>query len=175
LEYAMDQAFIRLALHISSIGVARKHVPAPIFSVALDDKFISLQEMKTPVRKYRKRIETMVCSRDGVPAEIPDNVLSQNFQSTSAEAIQLAFDVYGIMADPIYDITKKGYIDEVVERRHAVAHGRESPVAVGMRKASELRVRYDATYNQAIYVIDTINRFCNERNFVLPRYRRVYS
>lgn len=173
-EYAMDQAFIRLAQHVSSIRVARKHIHPPLFSVVLDDKFTSLQGMKTPEKKYRKRIETMACERDDDAAAIRDTVLSQSFQSVNAEAIQLAFDVYGLTADSFYDITKKGYLDEVVERRHAVAHGRESPVAVGVRQSSELRVRYDVAYNQAIYVIDVINQFCNKKHFVLQRYRRIY-
>lgn len=101
---------------------------------------------------------------------IRDDVLSSGLQSAGSAMIALAFEVYGISDPPLYDITAKGYIDEVVERRHAVAHGRESPVAAGILKVVELRRRYDALYDQSIYVIDIINKFCTTKEYVLPRY-----
>lgn len=174
-EYAMDQSFIRLAQHVSSKGIARKHIRTPIFSVALDKEFKSLQDVRQPEKTFRKRIDAMICTRDQVPVEIRDDILSTGLQSAGSAMIALAFEVYGIPDPPLYDVTAKGYIDEVVERRHAVAHGRESPVAVGILKVVELRRRYDALYEQSIYVIEIINKFCTTKEYVLPRFRRSYG
>jgi hypothetical protein len=173
-EYAMDQSFIRLAQHVSSRGIARRHIHTPIFSVALDNEFKSLQDVKSPQKTFRKRVEAMVCTRDQVPVTIQDNVLSSGLQSAGSTMIALAFAVYGIPDQYLYDLTAKGYIDEVVERRHAVAHGRESPAIVGIRKVVELRLRYNALYSQSMYVIEIINQFCTSKKYVLPRYRRSY-
>lgn len=173
-EYAMDQSFIRLAQHISARGVARRHLESALFSVVLDNEFKSLQSVNALEKKLRKRIQTVGCTRDQSHASIADNVLSQNMQSAGSAAIALAFEVYEISESHLVEMTVKNYIDEVVERRHAVAHGRESPVDVGVRKVSELRLRYDALYRQAMYVIDTLNNFCLAKRFVAPRYRRYY-
>lgn len=173
-EYAMDQSFIRLALHINQQGVKRKHVMPPVFSVALDEQLTALQAIREPDKKFRKRIETMACARDANPVAIRDSILSGSFQSATVAVIQMAFDVYGISEPVFYDITKLGYLTEVVERRHAVAHGRQSPVEVGVRRTLELRLRYNALYSQAIYVMDTIDQFLNGKKYVLPRHRRSY-
>ena len=173
-EYAMNQAFIRLALYINQQGVKRKHVMPPLFSVALDEQLTALQTMREPEKKFRKRIEAMECARDANPVAIRDSILSGSFQSATVAVIQMAFDVYGISEPVFYDNTKLGYLTEVVERRHAVAHGRESPVDVGGRRTPDLRLRYDALYSQAIYVIDTIAQFLNGRKYVLPRHRKSY-
>ncbi|RWF57824.1 MAG: hypothetical protein EOS50_05330 [Mesorhizobium sp.] len=170
----MDQSFIRVGQHVSSMSVARQHLQTPIFSLALDAEFNSLQTVNAPDKKFRKRIETMLCARDKSAASIPDTVLSKSMQSVGSGTIALAFEAYGIKKPHLYDLTAKGYIDEVVERRHAVAHGRESPIAVGVRKVLELRVRHDILYRQSMYVIECLNEFCGTKNFVLPRYRRSY-
>lgn len=173
-EYAIDQAFIRLAQHVSALGIARKHLATPLFSLVLEDEFKSLRDINDPQKKLRKRIETITCVRDNTPAAIKDTILSSGLQSASTSMIKAAFEVYGLPPQHLYDMTAKGYIDEVVERRHAVAHGRESPVDVGVRKVVELRLRYDALYKQSIFVIDTINSFCADKKFVLPRHRNTY-
>jgi hypothetical protein len=174
-EYSIDQSFIRLAQYISSKGVAQKHIQTPIFSVGLDDEFKALADLKSLEKGLRKRIEAMTLARDTSPVSIRDSVLSQGLQSAASSMIALAFDAYGISEPYLFNPTAKGYIDEVVERRHAVAHGRESPITVGVRKVAELRVRYDSLYNQSIYVIEVINKFCIEKKYVLPYHRRFYS
>jgi hypothetical protein len=47
-------------------------------------------------------------------------------------------------------------------------------LTVGGKKMTELRLRHDALYKQAVYVIDTLNGFCATKKFVLPRHRRDY-
>jgi hypothetical protein len=106
------------------MSVARQHIQTPIFSIALDPEFNSLQSVNAPEKKFRKRIETMEGARDKGVVSIPDTILSKSMQSAGAGTIALAFEVYGIHEPYLYDVTAKGYIDEVVERRHAVAHRR---------------------------------------------------
>jgi hypothetical protein len=174
LEYSMDQCFIRLAQHLNSKAIAHHHLSTPIFGVALDSYFRALQSINALDRGLKKRTETMTMARGSTAVVIGDGVLSPAMQSATNAAIQMAFDTYGITAPPIYDVTKRGYIDEVVERRHAVAHGRESPVQVGVLRASELRQRYDVLYAQSLYVISTLNTFCAAKEFALPPFRAAY-
>src|SRR5947209_5174815 len=62
-EFAMDQAFIRLAQHLSSVNVKGRHLHTPIFSVALHDRFKALQELRDPEKMFPKRIDTIGYTR----------------------------------------------------------------------------------------------------------------
>lgn len=173
-EFAMSQSFIRLAQHVSARNVKRRHLQLPVYSAALDPHFEALRNLSTFEKRFRKRIETIGCTSDAELVTIKDDILSPKFQSASTDSIALAFAIYGIPGTHLYDVRAKGYIDEVVERRHAVAHGRESAADVGVTRTAELRKRHDALYKQSIFIIDTLNNFCNGTEFVQKRFRRFY-
>ena len=48
-----------------------------------------------------------------------------------AATVQKMFDVFGINRPALYDVKVRQYIDEVVDKRNAVAHGRESAAITG--------------------------------------------
>src|SRR5207249_4328200 len=124
--------------------VSHLHLHRPIFSVALDSQYASLQGLYDWNKKYEKRLEVVHLMEDASPAAVYDTVLSGGMQSMNSKMLRLAFDAYGIGVSPFADATSATYLDEVANKRHAVAHGRESPVTLGNQKVADLRKRYDA-------------------------------
>jgi len=174
-EYAMDQSFIRVAQHISGQPVPCRHMERVIFSVAMENTFRSLRDLSDWQKKFLTRIELIEDMEKMATAKIPDNVLSEGMQSVNTAVILRAFQVYGQKEPPFVDLPVRGYIEEVVAKRHAVAHGRESPAAVGITRASDLRIRYDALYRQSVYVMETLSDFVTAKKFVASRHRSKYA
>jgi hypothetical protein len=174
-EYALDQSFIRVAQHISTHPVTFKHMEKVIYSVAMDEIFDSIKSTSDWKKKFPKRIEVFERMSAQLSTTIRDNVLSEGMSSLNTAVITLAFRIYGIKNDPLVDPAVGGYINEVFERRCAVAHGRESPLVVGIKRTPELRKRYNALYSQAIYVTDKLSDFISEKKFVSSRHRLRYS
>lgn len=173
-EYSIDQCFIRLAQHIAGRNIEFLHLNRPVYSIALEGYFTAFRTLGDWTKRYRKRVDMMQHTQNRSHAVIPDTVLSPGMQSVDVKTIALAFDLYGIPENPIYTPAAGGYINEVVERRHAVAHGRESPVSVGVLRVVDLRKRYEALYNQAGYVVDTLNAYIASKKFVSSHHRAKY-
>jgi hypothetical protein len=173
-EYAIDQSFIRLAQHISTHPVLLRHLEKAIFSVSLDSTFRSIHDLTDWRKKFPRRVELIAQMGAASSAAIPDTVLSEGMTSLTSATISVAFQVYGLKGSPFVDPSAGQYINEVFERRCAVAHGRESPVTVGVKRTSELRRRYDALYTQSVYVMDQLEQFMSRRGFVASRHRSKY-
>ncbi|MFG0397931.1 MAE_28990/MAE_18760 family HEPN-like nuclease [Pseudomonas sp. zjy_11] len=66
-------------------------------------------------------------------------------------------------------------IDELVENRNKVAHGRESALIVGERhRSSVLRDKFTITTNMIDSVINNLESFYNNRSFIKPQERGSY-
>jgi hypothetical protein len=96
-------------------------------------------------------------------------------QSARYATVALAFEIYGIPDPPAVRPAARGYLDEVVEKRHAIAHGRESPVTYGKAiRSGELRQRYAALYDQAMHVLACLNAYATGKRFIASRHRLRY-
>lgn len=60
----------------------------------------------------------------------------------------------------------KGRVDELVENRNAIAHGRKSPAVIGGRYSSgDLEKRYRDIDELCIYIIDAFESYLNNKDF----------
>lgn len=93
----------------------------------MEDTFKSIRDVGDWQKKFGKRIELI----DGMVADrsvvIPDNVLSDGMQSLDPNVISLAFRIYGLKDEPFVEPPVRGYIREVVSKRHAVASWKGKP------------------------------------------------
>ena len=68
----------------------------------------------------------------------------------------------------MFDITKTGYIREVVEARNKIAHGQDSPLVYGSTKRSaDLRIVLDAIRSEAFYILDCFNAYVEAEGYKL--------
>lgn len=173
-EYAVGESFGRLALNISSRGVSLSHLSSPMHTVALDGLLTSLQTNTNWRKKFSKRVELCRTLDSLDQATIADTVLANSMPNISSAILAIAFQAYGIRNPPLLTPAIGGYIDEVVNKRNAIAHGRESPLSVGNVKVLELRKRLASLQDQSTYVVDCINEFLNKKHFVNTWHRKKY-
>jgi hypothetical protein len=60
----------------------------------------------------------------------------------------------------MFDVTKAGYIREVVEARNKIAHGEDSPLVYGsLKRSTELQLVHDAIRTEAFDILDCFNDY----------------
>jgi hypothetical protein len=92
-----------------------------------------------------------------------------------AETIQKAFDLFGLSSNAFYDVRVKQYIDEVVDKRNAVGHGRESAATIGQAYTSgRLQTLLDEINKQTQFVVSEFENLLLTRAFISPIHQAAY-
>jgi hypothetical protein len=95
-------------------------------------------------------------------------------QNIRFEVIDMAFRVYDINENAVPRPPILGYLSEIVNKRNDIAHGNVSPAEYGVMRSGELKIRYDAIYEEAIYVFECVNKYAASKRFVATRHRSKY-
>jgi hypothetical protein len=83
-------------------------------------------------------------------------------------ALGLIFAVFSIARPVMFDVTKAGYIREVVEARNKIVHGEDSPLVYGnLKRCADLQLVHDAIRDEAFYILDCFNEYLETRAFML--------
>lgn len=160
---------------INPARVEHRHLEHLICSVALDNLFRSLPDT-APTRQWERRLELLRRQIGKDSVEINDGVFMFDVQSLKVQVLVRIFAALGIDSDPVPRLAFRGLIDEVAERRSAVAHGRESAVQVGSQfRSEELRRRVDALSATSFYILGALESFVGNKLFVGTRHRQKYS
>ena len=81
--------------------------------------------------------------------------------------MQFVFKSFGVNDNPLFDRTKKGLIDDLVDKRNAVSHGRMSPVEVGERyNSSDIEIILLVVERQKKYIIDRLERYVSMSEYL---------
>jgi len=106
-----------------------------------------------------------------------DNTLFPNDGSHyRANQLRTIWNIFGITLPIVPNIQLIGRIDELVDKRNAIAHGRETARAVGSRHSTaEMEVRFRDTEIIAYYVIDTMNTYCLTGGLLRPHNKSAKS
>jgi hypothetical protein len=154
---------------INLLQIPHCDLSSTLFSMALDPQFRALRDAPDR-RKWEMRnalVERFRC-QDAV--EIPEGVFGIELQNVWCATIQQIFNVFSISEPVVPESRFRNYVDEVVEKRNAIAHGRESPSTVGRRfVTSELLQRYDALYGTAVHISRVFQDFIESRGFIHPK------
>ena len=98
-------------------------------------------------------------------ANIADSTLASWLQNIWASTINELLDTFGVDS---YRVTgrDKFYVDEVVDKRNAVAHGRDSAMSVGERfRCSDLETRFNVVRTVAFQVVESFREYCENNQF----------
>jgi len=81
-------------------------------------------------------------------------------QNIWLDTLEQIFGVFGIAKPIMYDLTKSGYIREVVEARNNIAHGEDSPLVYGsLKRSSDLQQVFDAIRSEAFYILGCFDEY----------------
>ena len=86
------------------------------------------------------------------------------------------FDTLALDGPIVPDPSFRPYVDELVEFRNGVAHGRYSALGLGSaRRADELLVRHDAISATCSHILDSLEQHYLARGIVAASFRELYA
>lgn len=174
LEYSVNQAVERLLHAITDLKIKTAHFEPIFLSVALDPEFSSFSDSGKNNR-WSKRISFLKKQSSADEAALNLGIFSIYLQNIWKENLLQIFECLFINAPIVPDPALGLYIDEIVNKRNAVAHGRESPARVGVgTRSSDLHIRLDAVSRIITHLIHCFEKHLTELNFVREDQRAQY-
>jgi hypothetical protein len=107
--------------------------------------------------------------------EISNTIFTNNLQNVWFKTIQETIRSFGakpLEVDPRVSFT----VDEVVDRRNAVAHGRETPISVGERfRCNVLRTKTQEIQLVADLFVATFEAYIQDSDFLIEEKKVLYN
>jgi len=165
------QAYLR---KVSLIEVSCCHIGFSMWLTAFDAKFRSIQDAQGRGGwKKRKDFVAAVQSQDA--CVIADGVFSDRLQNVRPEVIRDIFEYLGL-SSVFLNESDCLILNEVVEKRNQVAHGRTDPVVIGSASTSaDLESRFGAIYGMAFGLLASMREQLADLYFVKDQHRPLYQ
>jgi RiboL-PSP-HEPN len=162
-EFSINRILIAAAQFINADNVFHQNMCNSLGVLVLDGTFRAIKQ-SSQENQWKKRLTHIHLRSSQDIAQISDG--SMDLQNIWYKTLEELYHVFGIANSVMYDVTKRGYVDELVDARNAVAHGRESPIDKGRPKNTyELTVLYEAIRSQTFYVYDCFNEYLKNRAY----------
>lgn len=168
-EYAVTLSVQVLLQEISRVAVPYCGFEVLFHAVALDAQFKGISDTGS---KWTKRRLLLEMQSSNETCTLNDTVFQDQLQNIWYRTLTDLFEYLCIPSKPVPDDRMRGYIDEVVDYRNAVAHGRLSTLEVGRLKTIEdIEKRLDAITRVADHIITCFDDLLINRRFVASSHR----
>lgn len=173
LEKSVNELIENTLVHISSKSVQYNHFNLPFHSISLVDKLRSFKAsgynnfFSKAFEIFNEVSSTNVCT-------INESLFVNNLQNVWTKTIEEICNSFGIKTFSV-EPRIRAAIDEVVEKRNAVAHGRESAKIVGERfRTDNIRLKMDIIIDFCNYLIDLFETYYARKDFLKPTAKKHY-
>lgn len=129
-EYVVVEAVRALVAEINARTIPHQTLRAELLGLALDAEFASVVDV-TLAKTWSKRAELALKSRSASPVRVPDNLFPKDGSHFRVAQLQTVWTLFGLPLPVLPDMRLRSHIEEMVEKRNAIAHGREAPDVVG--------------------------------------------
>jgi hypothetical protein len=174
LEKTVNEIIENTLTYIGATGVKNIHYAIPFNTISLVDKLKSFKDCGYN-NFFNKAIEIFEELTSQNVSSINESAFSNNLQNVWTKTIDeviKAFGIKGFVIDPRTRTT----IDELVEKRNAVAHGRESAAVVGERfRTDVLRAKSQLISDFAFQLIDLFDDYYSNKNFLKGNAKKHYA
>jgi len=174
LERTINELIEHTIVLINTRSISKKHFNHSFNTISLFDK---LQSFKSCGHKnfFSKAYDIFCEINNRDSGHINETMFSNSLQNVwfkTIEETNLCFGVKGLNISPRIKTT----INEIVEKRNAVAHGRESAVNVGIRfRCIDIRTKFIDISNFSYDLIDLYENYFNSKDYLKPAAKRLYS
>lgn len=167
LEKVVNETVEQVILIIKSNAIKNKHFAMHLNVITLNSKMQSFKQCG--YKDYFKKSYDIFNNIDSEESfEISNTVFSSNLQNVWFKTIEEVLDSFGTSKMTVHPRVKMT-IDEVVDKRNAVAHGRESPAIVGERhRCSNLRVKNQELQIFSDEFITVFEEYIAEKKYLKP-------
>ena len=174
LEKAINETIEQALIIVNSKNIINKHYATSFNVISLNPQ---MQAFKAAGYKgyILRSIDVFRAIESDQSFDISNTLLSNSLQNIWHETIQQTLACFGI--SPInFEPRIRLTIDEVVEKRNAVAHGREMPTVIGERHRSAVLRKKTQEIQQVVdLVISAFEVFISDRKFIKEEYISQYT
>lgn len=174
IEKAINELVQRTLLLINSNQVKNNHFTLAFNTISVIDKLQSIRNCSS--RNFTNNSISLFQEVGSKSVrQINETVFSYQLQNVWVSTIEEVFGAFG-MEIPEIGPREKATINEIVDKRNAVAHGRESASFVGERhRANILREKLQIAHNFTIMMIDEFEDYYENKKFLKPIMKKYYS
>ncbi len=158
---------------ISAKSIKNNHLSPTLLSIALSDKMKSLKDSGYS-KIFIKSADVFTESASSNILPINETIFSSQLQNVWVKTIFEIVSILGV--DEIeFSSRVRTTVDEIVDKRNAVAHGRDSAASVGERyRATVLREKMELISSAIHQIIDALEAHCSSKRYIKPNARRYY-
>lgn len=174
LERSANEAVQSTLRLVASHGVPANHYALSFGAVAARGR---IQAFKTcSYKAYNENVCSIFsCLQSSDVMNIDDSQFSGVLQNVWTNSVLEVFNSLGLQGF-VVEPRVRATIDEIVENRNKVAHGRESALVVGERYRSRvLRDKFTIVSSFIDSVTEALEEFYNGRNFIRDEVRSDYN
>jgi hypothetical protein len=151
-----------------------QHITPHFLPVALDARFKSLQGTQGS-GNWKKRLEFVGAMIATGTCSINDALFSEHLQNAWPQTLAAVATYLGI-GTPAFEASDVLAVDEVVDKRNAVAHGRASPAEIGAStRSGTLESRFDSTKAVLLRFMAHLEAGFDSLTCVRPEFRPLYQ
>jgi len=173
IEKAINEIVQRTIMMINSKRVQNNHYALVFNAISKIDRIKAINDCGSN-NLFNKSIDLFSDMNNKSITEINETVFSnklQNVKIKNIEEVVLAFGITKLCIEQ----RERATINEIVDKRNAVAHGRETATYTGERHRAEvLRVKLDISQNFIAKVIDVFEDFYESKSYLKPVIRKNY-
>jgi len=163
-EYTVTTVVQRAIDSLISHNHATNKLAPSLFALFLDPELTSLRDcpMKS---EWERRLDLFKRVFDDAPAIVSNTVFPKDGTHFRSSQLQMIFRVLGINRTPAQRHRHLHRINEVVEARNAIAHGRETADGVGRRfTRAEVLHAIQQMKSVCLFLISAIQNYCSDPN-----------
>lgn len=173
-EKTVNELIENTLLYIGSNNVQYNHYCIPFNTISLVDQ---LKSFKDSGQKsfFEKAIEIFSEMTSSNIASINETAFSNQLQNVWTKAIEEVVKSFGIKSFSL-DHRVRATIDELVDKRNAVAHGRESATVIGERfRTDVLQTKLDTVVLFSNQLIDLFENYYANKHFLKGHAKKNYT
>lgn len=174
IEYTVTHGTQSFIGFLCGLKISTVHLEHALHTIALNSQLTSARDAGEN-RKWetRRAIFSEMASKS--ICDIPDTVFGSFLHNVYPKTISEIFLCLGIKAEVTAVDSDIGYLQEITEKRNAVAHGRETASDIGQGVTiQDLETRLNAAYSICSHFLDTIEEHGTHLRFIRSQHRAHY-
>jgi hypothetical protein len=171
-EYSLTRTLTEVCALINNLRVEYCHISELLYPLALDPELTSVSSVGRD-SKWQKRADLFRKQACADPVILLEGALQMD--NVWVATVQKMFDVFGVNRPALYDVKVRQYIDEVVAKRNAVAHGRDSAAITGQSYTTrDLQKLIDEVATQTQYIFSAFEGHISAKSFIRIGHQALY-
>jgi len=165
-EYTVSSSVEKTLQIINSMNIAIVDYKPVLLGIVLNAPFDAVCDVKAD-KKWSKRKEFFQQFTSNTPVSFDVTVLPTGAGNLKRPQLETIWASLGITQPALPKPSLIGRLEELVENRNAISHGRESPVTIGGKYTiDDLEKRFQDISELCSYVIQSLETYLNDKDFL---------